>query len=74
MVCRTLYNELTNEEHTRMLTSNGYTIDTTPDDGSGYVDANNSKVHIYATGSPGYEGSGYEGKTSITYQFNNFHN
>jgi hypothetical protein len=74
VVCRALYNALTNEEHTRMFTDNGYTIDVTTDDGSGYVSATNSKVHIDAAGSPGYEGSGYEGKTSITYQLNNFQN
>lgn len=74
VVCRALYDELTHEVHSRMLASNGYTIDATPDDGSGYIAAINSKVHIYANGSPGYEGSDYEGKTSITYQLNDFQN
>ncbi|MET0979629.1 MAG: hypothetical protein ABWX90_00035 [Candidatus Saccharimonadales bacterium] len=73
-VCRAEYNELTEDEHSKMLKDSGYTVDMGPDDGSGYISATNSKVHIYADGGPGWEGSGFEDKTIITYQLNDYQN
>lgn len=73
-ICRAQYNELTQDEHTKMLLNSSYTVDPTPNDGSGYISATNSKVHMYADGGPGYPGSGFEGKTSITFQLNDYNN
>lgn len=72
IICRALYNKLTYAEHFSMLANSGYTIEATPNDGSNSISAINSKVHIVANGGPGYEGSGFEGKTSITFQLNGF--
>lgn len=72
--CDVLYNRLTYDEQLKMLTNTGYTIDATPDDGSNYISATNSKVHMYVGGGPGYEGSRHEGKTTFTFQLNDYRN
>lgn len=72
--CTALYNELTQDEHTKMLLKSGYAVDPPLDDGMDYISATNSKVHIYADGGPGYPGSGIEGKTSIIFQLNDYNN
>lgn len=72
--CLALYSKLSYDEHSMMLTSSGYTIVPNPNKGSDYIVATNSKVHMYASGSTGYQGSGYEDRTRITYQLNDYHN
>lgn len=72
--CDAVYNRLTYDEQSKMLVSSGYTIDAAPDDGSYYITATNSRVHIYAGGGSGYKGSGFEDRTSFSFQLNDYRN
>jgi hypothetical protein len=68
-VCDALYNRLTTDEQSKMLINSGYTIDIAPNDGSDYITATNSTVHIYASGGPSIGG-----KTNLSLQLNDYRN
>lgn len=67
--CTVNYSHLSLDEQSQMFTKSGYKIITNSYIGFNYIAANYPKDHVEATG-----GSGEAGKTSITFDFNDYRN